>query len=115
LEQREYVRYGVRALVDFEWIQKGGRHRGRGLTRDINSKGMFVYSGSQPPVTADLQVEVTFRPLTEAQTNLRLSAKALVVRVESSATRNAPGGFAILIRSYNLHNGLAFIDAGDWD
>jgi len=115
LEQREHVRYGVRALVDFEWIQKEARHRGRGHTRDINSKGMFIYSDSQPPVTADLQVEVTFRALIEAQPNPRLSAKALVVRVESSASSNASDGFAILIRSYNLHNGLTFINEREWD
>lgn len=113
MERREQTRYGVQALVDFEWIDEGVPHRGRGLTRDISSKGMFIYSDSEPPVKADLQVEVSFRAITEEPKNLRLSAKALVVRVESAASPDALHGFAILNRSYKLHDGLSFIDEGD--
>jgi len=115
LERREQTRYGVRALVDFEWIDKGVPHHGRGLTRDISSKGMFIYSDSEPPAKADLQVEVSFRPPIEAVTNLQLSARSLVVRVESAASRANHRGFAILNRSYKLHNGLTAIDEEDLD
>jgi len=110
LERREQTRYGVRALVDFEWIDKGVPHRGRGYTRDISSKGMFIYSDSEPPAKADLQVEVSFRAPTEALTKLQLSARSLVVRVESAASREELRGFAILNRSYRMHNGSGVIE-----
>jgi PilZ domain len=112
LERREQTRYGVRALVDFEWIDKGVPHRGRGLTRDISSKGMFIYSDSEPPAKADLQVEVSFRPPTKELRKLQLSARSLVVRVELAASRDDLRGFAILNRSYKLHNGLSAIEEG---
>jgi PilZ domain len=114
LERREQTRYGVRALVDFEWIDKGVPHHGRGHTRDISAKGMFIYSDSEPPAKADLQVEVSFRPPTEALRKLQLSARSLVLRVESAASRNEVRGFAILNRSYKLHNGSSAIEEGDW-
>ena len=110
LERREQTRYALRALVEFEWMENGVRHRGRGITRDISSKGMFIYSDSQPPSKADLQVEVSFRAITEAPPNLRLSAKALVLRVDPAGSQDALNGFAILNRSYNLHDALTSID-----
>jgi hypothetical protein len=112
LERREHTRYDVRAPVEFEWIDKGVLHRGRGLTRDISAKGMFIYSASEPPTKADLQVEVFLRVAAEAPTSLRLIAKSLVVRVESAASPDAPSGFAILNRSHGLLGGLTSIGEG---
>ena len=110
LERRGHTRYGLRALVEFEWIDSGVPHRGRGTTRDISTRGMFIYSDSQPPSSADLHVEVSFRAVSEEPTNLQLSTKALVVRVDPAASQDALNGFAILNRSYNLHDGLTSID-----
>jgi hypothetical protein len=110
LERRGHTRYALRALVEFEWIDNGLRHSGRGTTRDISTRGMFIYSDSQPPSNADLQVEVSFRAVTEQPTNLQLSTKALVVRVDPAASQDGLIGFAILNRSYNLHDGLTSID-----
>lgn len=99
--------------MDFEWFDENVLHRGRGFTRDISSKGMFIYSDFEPPAKADLRVKVSFRTDTEAPANLWLSAQALVVRVGPAASRDAPRGFAILNRSYKLHNGRISIDEGD--
>ena len=103
MELRDHTRYGVRAPAYFEWIDKGVPQRGRGITRDISSKGMFIYSESEPPLKADLQVDVFFCAFTEAPRNLQLRAESLVVRVESAASHDAHHGFAILNRSWELH------------
>jgi hypothetical protein len=110
LEHREHTRYGVRALVDFEWMDEGVLRMGRGLTRDISTKGMFIYSDSEPPPKADLQVKVSFHSAAEVPPNVQLRAKALVVRVEPSSDPGAPHGFAILNRSHELHNGESSIE-----
>jgi PilZ domain len=115
LERRDHTRYGVRALVDFEWIDNGVPHRGQGVTRDISSKGMFIYSDSEPPSKADLQVEVALWAVTEAPANVRMSAKALVVRVESAASSDSLRGFAVLNRTCKLHDGLTSSDEGDFE
>jgi hypothetical protein len=103
LERREQTRYRVRALVDFNWLDKKGlRRQGRGLTRDISTRGMFIYSSSQPPAKADVEVEVFFRSVTEAVKNIRMKAESLVIRVESAMTAGTDHGFAILNRSFRL-------------
>ena len=99
--------------MDFAWIDNGVLHCGRGTTRDISAKGMFIYSDSEPPTKADLQVEVSFGDVAEAPKDLRLSFDSLVIRVDSAASCDALSGFALLNRSYKLHNRLAVIDEGD--
>ena len=107
LEQREQFRYGVSALVDFEWMDEGVLRRGQGLTRDISSKGMFIYSDSEPPTKTDLRVKVSFGSVAEGSTNVQLKANALVVRVEPSSITGIEHGFAILNRSCQVHDGVS--------
>ena len=109
MERREHTRYGVRAPVDFEWVDGGVTRRGHGLTRDISTKGMFVYSDIEPPAKADLRVEVSFRNVTSLTTNLQMRAKGLVIRVEPATNAASPKGFAILNRSYELRNDVNFV------
>jgi hypothetical protein len=106
LERREHTRYGVRALVDFEWEDEGVLRRGQGLTRDISTKGMFIYSITKPPVKADLRVDVSFQDAALTATNLQMRAKGLVIRVEPETNPGTQQGFAILNRSYELHDGV---------
>jgi PilZ domain-containing protein len=110
LEQRERNRYDVRAPVDFEWMDQGAVRRGQGLTRDISSKGMFIYSDSEPPPKADLRVKVSFAWFGQGATNVQLRAQALVVRVEPASGPRIQHGFAILNKSYELHNGVSSIE-----
>jgi hypothetical protein len=110
LERREQTRYGVRARVDFEWVEEGVLQRGQGLTRDISSKGMFIYSDSEPPPRADLRVRVSFSSVAEALTSVQLRALALVLRLEPASSPELQHGFAILNRSYELHDGVSSIE-----
>jgi hypothetical protein len=108
LERRGQTRYGVRALAEFIWLDAWGvPQRGHGYTRDISLGGMFIRSDSQPPEKADLEVEVSFSAFAEASTNLRMSVKALVIRVETAtpASLGTNRGFAILNKNYRLHGG----------
>jgi hypothetical protein len=102
LERREHTRYGVRALVDFEWVDEGVTRRGQGMTRDISSKGMFIYSNVHPPAKADLLVDVSFRDVSSIPTKLQMRAKGLVIRVEPATDPESQQGFAILNRSFEL-------------
>ena len=87
-------------------MDEGVLRRGQGLTRDINSKGMFIYSDIKPPAKADLRVEVSFRDFASIPTNLQMRAEGLVIRVEPATEPGSKQGFAILNRSYELHNGV---------
>lgn len=111
LERRRQTRYGIRAPVDFRWTDNTGVVLyGRGFTRDISSKGVFVHADLQPPAMADIQIEVLFVSLTELGSRLRMKARAQVVRVEPHTTDETGGGFAVFNRSYELHNGVTAIE-----
>jgi hypothetical protein len=101
LERRQHNRYSVHARVNFKWQEDGILNIGSGLTRDISPNGMFVYSDSVPPEKADIELDISFA---NANTNLHMSATALVIRVEGAASPEGHSGFAVLNRSYALHS-----------
>ena len=106
MERRHQIRYGLRVRVVFVWtVERGILQHGRGYTRDMSSKGMFVYADPQPPAKADIQIEAFFSSLVEIGSKLRMRAKARVVRVEPRGP-GADAGFATQSRSYVLHNGV---------
>jgi hypothetical protein len=111
LERREQTRYGLRALVGFEWMDtEGVPQQGQGFTRDISPMGMFIHSDSQPPAKADAQVEVSLHSVVHAVTGLRMRAKGLVIRVEPPTSPGIRRGFAIPNRSCKLHHGAPIGD-----
>jgi hypothetical protein len=105
LERKEQTRYGLRALVDFGWMDREGvPKQGQGFTRDISPKGMFIRSDSQPPAKADVQVGVALHSVAHAVTSLRIRAEGLVICVEPSPSSRIRRGFEVLNRSCKLHN-----------
>jgi len=87
-------------------MDEGVLRRGQGLTRDINTKGMFIYSITKPPVKADLRVDVSLGDLVPISTKLQMRAKGVVIRLEPETNPGSQHGFAILNRSYELHDGV---------
>ena len=104
LERRQHARFNVRARVNFKWQDEGNLYVGSGFTRDISTNGMFIFSDAVPPAKADMELDISFPPASNAKTNLRMSAMALVIRLEGATKPREPGGFAVLNRSYALHN-----------
>ena len=107
VEHRRETRHNLRLRSNFEWADTEGIiHTAQGFTRDIGSKGMFIYTDSQPPLMAELHVEVFLSSDEEVRKDLqlRLCASALVLRVDPIAA-GLSGGFAILNKSYELLRG----------
>ena len=104
LERRLHTRYSVRAHVHFKWQDGGILKFGSGLTRDISTKGMFIYAYFSPPEKADIALEISFVSAAMSVTKLRMKAAAVVIRVEGAAGPNGHAGFAVLNRTYALHS-----------
>jgi PilZ domain len=104
LEQRQHTRYGVRARVNFNWQDEGILYVGSGFTRDISSNGMFIYSDCLPPAKADINLEISFPPVAEAKSHLLMMARALVIRADGGTSPGEREGFAVLNRSYTIHD-----------
>ena len=85
------------------------------MTRDISTKGMFIYSDEEPPVRMNLDLEVAFAPFGETRSRLQLSAKAVVLRVEPSREAGASHGFAVVNKSYKLRAGSMCVERQNWN
>ena len=108
-DRRQQTRYGVRALVNFEWMDADVPRRGQGITRDISPKGMFIYSEAKPPAKADVRVDVSFQDFPSTAKDLQMSARGVVIRVEPTTGPGSMEGFAILNRSYDLQEGAGAV------
>jgi hypothetical protein len=76
---------------------------------------MFIYSDNIPPIKTDVDLELTFGPLGKETSQLQMTAKAIVLRVEPPAKLNARQGFAVINKSYKLHSGSTFVEGRNWD
>jgi len=103
IERRGFARYAVRAAAHFKWIDVNGTVRcGQGLTRDINSRGMFIYSEAQPMLATDIEVEVRFSTVSDS-IKLIMKATGAVIRWEEPQD-GIYYGFAVLNRDYSLQS-----------
>jgi hypothetical protein len=105
LERRTQIRFSLRAPVHFWWKNRDGVvQRGDGFTRDISFRA-YVYTGSQPPTDAEIDIDVVLPSLSEERSSPHMSGKAKVIRVEGSKTGEHFGGFVAEAESYTLHHG----------
>lgn len=96
-EMRNHARYRVRAPVFFSWKDvAAGNQRGEGMTRDIGTGGMFVWTDVNPPLGASLRVEVLLPRIDQEAKPLCIEASGHVIRAESRhGTDGGPGfGFS---------------------
>ena len=106
VQLREATRYPLRASVLFSWGEERGIHsNGAGVTRDMNTKGVFVYSRALPPKNASVDMEVTIPALREDVTPVRIHVRGRIVRTESNTVDPVHSGFAIISESTILRGG----------
>lgn len=90
----------------FSWGEERGIHsNGAGVTRDMNTKGVFVYSRALPPKNASVDMEVTIPALREDVTPVRIHVRGRIVRTESNTVDPVHSGFAIISESTILRGG----------
>jgi hypothetical protein len=88
---------------------------GKGFTRDISKRGMFIYSDDIPPIRTNVDLELAFNPFGNEGSELQMTATAIVLRVEPPAGLSALHGFAVINKSYKLHAGATFVEGRNWD
>jgi len=57
---------------------------GKGYTRDISTRGVFVFMNEAPPAGTTVRLEFQFPPLEESSGGLHLKSVGEVVRVETN-------------------------------
>ena len=93
MDRRLRTRFDLTAPVTYSWKERRGvRRTGRGATRDVSERGLFVLSDSCPPVGTVIQFEVSFSFRDNSE--IRMKAKGKVVRVQADGNGDGVRGFA---------------------
>ena len=101
MQQRKSVRFQLRLPVIFQWNDaQGGRQQNGGFTRDISTRGLFVYSPIPPPPDVTVELEVMLPPLEESGHGVRLQSEGRVLRIERKGEQ---AGFAAT-GDFDIHN-----------
>ena len=95
MERRQCRRFDLRAEARWIWKDhKAVHHMGSGLTRDISTQGVFVYTDSLPPHDASVRVELILPSASPVEDGPRMVAKARTLRLEPAGPGKSDGGFA---------------------
>lgn len=99
IELRRSIRYRLSAPALFMWAPKDGKPRsGKGVTRDINTLGVYVQTDAMPPVGARVQMEIVLPKLKDAGPGMRLEGEGIVLRCNRGDA--AKCGFAASVQFY---------------
>lgn len=99
IELRKAKRYRMSAQALFMWAPQDGKPQsGQGVTRDINTFGVYVMSDALPPVGARVQMDISLPKLAATGTGMHLHADGVVLRCDYGDARNS--GFAASAQIY---------------
>jgi hypothetical protein len=111
IELRKSNRYALRAPVLFDWApQNGEPQSGRGVTRDINTFGVYIVTDALPPVGALVQMDILLPKLEAPGFGMSLAGEGIVLRVEPGRSESAgtsEPGFAASVQFYPETTGSA--------
>jgi hypothetical protein len=99
MELRKQNRYKLNAPVHFMWAPHDGEPQGgQGITRDINTFGVYVMTDALPSVGARVQMEIALPALRDAGSGMQLTCEGVVLRCDyDDATKR---GFAASAQFY---------------
>ena len=99
IELRKTKRYPVSAPALFMWAPTHGKPQSaQGVTRDMNTFGVFVKTNAVPPLGALVQMEIVLPKLGDNSPGMRLQGEGIVLRCEyGDATKS---GFAASAQFY---------------
>lgn len=87
IELRRAKRYQLSAPTFFLWAPQHKKpESGHGVTRDINTFGVYVLTDSLPPVGALLQMEILLPKLMATGFGMLLHGEGIVLRTDSHST-----------------------------
>jgi PilZ domain len=93
-ELRKQSRYQLQLPVEIEWQSNTGNQKDRGFTRDVSSKGVFLFCESEIPLDAHLHL-VIFLRTDELGPMVTLDVFAKVCRVVKPLAEDDLSGLAV--------------------
>ncbi|MGD0157999.1 MAG: hypothetical protein ABSB50_18065 [Terracidiphilus sp.] len=104
IELRKAKRYRLSAPVFFLWgPQEGKPQSSQGVTRDINTSGVYILADKLPTVGTLIQLDILLPKLDEPGFGMSLAGEGVVLRVEPHGSQGAgtsKAGFAASVQFY---------------
>jgi hypothetical protein len=104
VELRKANRYQLSVPVFFFWVHKSEPEEyGAGVTRDINTSGVYVITKALPPVGARVLMDILLPKLTQAGNGMHITGEGVVIRVEPGTGKDSgatDAGFAASLQFY---------------
>lgn len=89
------MRFPVKTPAAFWWIDtQGTLQQGKGYTRDVSERGVFVVSDACPPLGVRVRLHFCLDPSTTY--SLGIDVDGHVLRLDDISAGRVPCGFAIL-------------------
>jgi hypothetical protein len=99
IELRKAKRYQLSAPAIFLWAPLDGKPQsGLGITRDINTFGIYVQTDEMPAVGSLVQMEIVLPKLTENGPGMHLHGEGVVLRCDYLGIHHS--GFAASAQFY---------------
>lgn len=102
IERRRNNRRRLSVPVFFFWKPQNGPPRScEGITRDVNSNGVYVNANETPPVGELVQMDILLPKPVRGVSEMHLTGEGLVLRVVTDSGRivdDSPCGFAVSMR-----------------
>ena len=111
-ELRKQSRYGLQAPVEIEWHSNTGKQKARGFTRDISSKGAFLFCKPEIPLGSHIHLTILLRtdglgPM------ITLDVVAKVCRVVKPLVEGEMSGLAVQNYRFKMSGSLKEPDLMD--
>ena len=117
MERRGATRYPLRLKVIFSWKDLDGTVRGsEGESRDINGRGIFVYSDLMPDIGSSVEMDVFLPQTAPPRRPAELHAEGRVVRIDPAVSLSMASGFAAMNHTVLLRDaeGRTIDDQSSW-
>jgi PilZ domain-containing protein len=102
MDRRHDPRFNLNVPVRFMWEIRGTEPQsGKGSTRDVSLRGVFVISDTCPPARSSVRLNMMLSS-TDGHADLVMRVRATVVRVESTDDSASLAGFAVATKGYVL-------------
>jgi hypothetical protein len=100
-ELRKQSRYELQVPVEIEWQSNTGKQKSRGFTKDISSRGVFLFCDSEIPLDEYIHLTILLRtdglgPM------VTLDVVAKVCRVVKAVTEGELSGLAVQNYRYKI-------------
>ena len=83
MEHRRAQRYRVSLPITFSWKSENTFHEGSGTTRDLSTRGAFVFTTNIVPNGSELRMNVPVPPIREGSRGSEMQGTGHVVRVQN--------------------------------